>query len=1090
MSVLIEMDRHGDRIRKFGFILLILIISLIQMDCSRRRFSFPGYYYWRTSRLVEYVATEEESNRFMESLRAGGDSMIAVLEEFWSVRDPIPETELNEYRNWFEARVTTGWDSLISPLTGEPDGRITPYIYFGIPTSVKVLPHSLDDALVYWVYAPDFEVPESASEYHLFDDLEFTFSFVRDAIGVHRRDRDGGDHDPVLPYLTPDEVAELDAILRDEEKDVRLRMTAAWRLRADPTYRSLGVLLRAAATPDTLVRRVIQAAIQPLEVAIDEQTGTIQPIAAEVDSFHMQRYTTYDRDLLYRMRRIALLRGPTPELPDSLYLAALREQPFDPASELPEEDVLELLQIAERDRGLLNDRGWLSQAEAESLYSGVLGRARDLLDSEDPLDAHMMLEPLLRHELIGNPEAWHLDALSMLETHEPGGRDQAEEKIRKALRLDPGNLRYQLTHANILSRRTFDRYADQNLNRILEEAPSLAGAYALKARIRLEIVWKLGWRAGGWGTPLPMQGTSRSQRIDEALGLLDRALVLEPGNEFATWWLGMHYILAGRWIDVIRVMNYLIEQGQHIAEAYLGRGLAFQTLGQFDLAWQDYRIGLELLPDHIRMIAGDPRWAMPPSSGGVTLQGEGAPSSRSPTGAGAPTGRDSGQRQSTDRDLFWRARDPFFATGLNERLMEQYRRFAHVTWHFALPQLGLKGWQTHRGRIYLRYGEPMTQTELERWRLRGGKIGEGVPEELALDSTTGRSIGLVQYEYWYYEGFRIPLEIGMLTGNRTIPVPQAYARLMETVPESPRVTGGRDFVDLDRIDLGSTWYRFENPDGDLELILHSQYPRLEFFGLGPDDEERFTAGLTLLGPDWRRIASQDFEIHSWQFMHDRSMALVAPPFTLPRAQVPTGDIYCAIEVIPDGAGPVFSARDTMAVPEGGALRMSSLVMASRVEEGESIEELFPGTYLSRSDKAIIPLQQGAFHRYSPVFMYFEIYGLANDEFGVHRFELIVETREVQENTNRTALEEIGRLFGRSQQEGMVRLFFERDGISDWAVETFEVLFDQNSSAMDFLVTLQIRDLVSNREVTESILLHGFRTPYEIPPSDIPRPNHE
>ncbi|MFC1529118.1 GWxTD domain-containing protein [Gemmatimonadota bacterium] len=1070
-------------IRKFLFLLLILVVCLVHEGCSGRRYSYPGYFTWRISRLVEYVATEEESNRIRESYRNRDDSMVAALEDFWSVRDPLPETELNEYRNRFEGRVTAGWDSLISPLTGEPDGRITPYIYFGLPTSIKVLPHSLDDALVYWVYTPDFEVPESASDYPQLRDLEFSFSFVRDAIGVHRRDREGGDHDPALPYLTPDEMGELEAILLDEEEDIRLRMTAAWRLRADPTSQPLGILLRAAALPDTLLRKVIQAAIQPLEVAVDDQTGNIQPIAAEVDSFHMRRYGTYDRDLLYRMRRIALLRGPTPELPDSLYLAGLRQEPFDPASELPEEDVVELLEIAERDRDLLHDRGWLSQAEAESLYSGVLGRARDLLDSENPLDAHTMLEPLLRHELSGNPEAWHLDALAMLETHEPGGRAQAEEKIRKAQRLAPGNLRYQLTLANILSRRTFDVYADQNLNRILEEAPSLAGAYALKARIRLEVVWRLGWRAGGWGTPLPMQGTSRSQQIDEALGLLDRALVLEPDNEFATWWLGMHYILTGRWIDVIRVMNYLIDQGQHLAEAYLGRGLAFQTLGQFDLAWQDYLTGLELLPDHVHQLADDPRWAMPPSIGGVTLRGERAPSQGRPIAAGVSADRESGQQSLTDRDLFWRARDPLFATGLNERLMEQYRRFAHVTWHFALPQLGLKGWQTHRGRIYLRYGEPMTQTELERWRLRGGKIGEGVPEELALDSQAGRSIGLVQYEYWYYEGFRIPLEIGMLTGNRTVPVPRAYERLMETIPESPRVTGGRDFVDLDRIDLGSTWYRFENPGGDLELILHSQYPKLEFFGLGPDDEEQFIAGLTLLGPDWQRIAYQDFELQWWQFMHDRSMALVAPPILLPRAQVPTGDIYCAIEVIPDGAGPVFSARDTMSVPEWDALRMSSLVMAGRIEEGEAIEDLFPGTYLKRSDRAIIPLQHGAFHRYSPVFLYFEIYGLENDEFGAHRYEMTVETREIPENTSRTTLEEIGRLFGRDQQEGMVRLFFERDGISDRAAETFEVLFDQNSDAMDFLVTLQIRDLISDRVVKESIVLEGYRAPHEIPPSN-------
>lgn len=1065
--------------------LLIPLAVFVLGNCAKHPYTFFSFFQLRTRLILEQIVDEEIKEGLRRATRAGGDSFSVYLGRFWADRDPTPGTELNEFQNRFEARLAAGWDSLISPMSGFPDSRITPYVLYGLPTRIHVLPHSREETLVYWIYSPDFEVPESVSQYPQLKDLGLTISFVRDRLGVHTRDREGENFDPELPFLTDEEIHELSEILQNEQSDPRLCMAAAWRLRADPGHKALGALLASAGTPDEHVRAVIQAAIQPLNIVEDSSSGELVPVAASVDSSYMQQRSYYDRDLINRMRRIAILDGPTHVKPDSLYLERVRGEPYDPYGELPEDIIQTLQEAAANDENMLRGLGWLSQEEADSLFTGILGSARSLLDSEDPMAAHELLDPLLKEDLAKSAEAWHLDALSLAESNEPGGRDQAEERIRKALRLDPGNLRYQLSLAQILSRRTFDRYADQNLDRILNEVPSVADTYALKAKIRLEILWNIGWRAGGWGSSLTERTRPRQERVAEALGLLNMALVLDPDNDFATWLLGTHFMRTGRWVKVIRVMTYLIEHEAHEAEAYLGRGLAFHNLGLLEAAHQDYQAGLASLPPDIRMLADDPRWALPSSHGGLTLLNPIHPQaacSVAPDQSRTRTDQEQDEAAGSERDTFWRAKDPLFATEVNERLVEQYRRFAHVTWWFALPYLGLRGWETHRGRIYLRYGEPMTLTELTRWRLQGGRALEGLPDEFSIEGHASGGYGLVRYEYWYYDGFKIPLRVGMLTGDYLVPSPEVIEELTEVVPESPRVMGAREVVDFRHLQLGTKWYRFEDENGNLDLVLQTQFPRPEVVGPDIDELKSYAFELTLLDGGWGRIAHSNLDLPEWLFMHDRSLPLVVPAFTLPRAELLLDELYAAIELVPPGEGPAYASRDTILVPGQGVLRMSDLIAASIIVDLDEAGDLFPGTYIERASQAIVPIQDDRYHEEYPLHLYFEIYGLTLDQFNATQYQMAVEITALDEGKrSSTVVDVLGRLLGREQQEGSVRMIFEREGINSRAVEQTRVVFLSDTEATEYRVTVEVTDQVSGNVVKNSIILRSIRHPYSLLP---------
>ncbi|MBN2008619.1 GWxTD domain-containing protein [candidate division KSB1 bacterium] len=55
---------------------------------------------------------------------------------------------------------------------------------------------------------------------------------------------------------------------------------------------------------------------------------------------------------------------------------------------------------------------------------------------------------------------------------------------------------------------------------------------------------------------------------------------------------------------------------------------------------------------------------------------------------------------------FWKQRDPTPDTEENELKDEYYQRVAYVSKNFSVPNFQKAGWDTDRGKIYLKYGAP------------------------------------------------------------------------------------------------------------------------------------------------------------------------------------------------------------------------------------------------------------------------------------------------------------------------------------------------------------------------------------------------
>ena len=113
------------------------------------------------------------------------------------------------------------------------------------------------------------------------------------------------------------------------------------------------------------------------------------------------------------------------------------------------------------------------------------------------------------------------------------------------------------------------------------------------------------------------------------------------------------------------------------------------------------------------------------------------------------------ERQKTDEERqyfveqFWARRDPSPGTPENEYKEEHYRRIAYANGHFAFAPGNLPGWQTDRGRVYIKFGPP---DEIDSHPAGGGYDRPA--------SEGGGRVNTYPFEDWRYSHFE---GVGSLT---------------------------------------------------------------------------------------------------------------------------------------------------------------------------------------------------------------------------------------------------------------------------------------------------------------------------------------
>ena len=436
------------------------------------------------------------------------------------------------------------------------------------------------------------------------------------------------------------------------------------------------------------------------------------------------------------------------------------------------------------------------------------------------------------------------------------------------------------------------------------------------------------------------------------------AIASNPGHVEAAVRLLGHLAADESWAEYMHVARQLVISAPEDARSNLFLGLALHKAGLDQAADSIFDAAVALMSPEERLIFDD-------VSPLLTRRGREVYSQLDSTG------------RATASTAFFVSTDPLFLTEANERRLEHYSRLAWGELKYASPAMGIRGWQSERGLIWVRYGKPWQSYQccyggggrMEYW-----SYGPNGPVFVFSRSLT--------YRHARHYGYSKAIEEQL-----AVSAPQAYQPAVITAVYR----------------LPFQLARFRGDDYDLTRV--EIYAAVPLDSLGVDVSASLETGLFVFDRDYlnellaRRLTA----------VADQPRMGLTYGF-----QLPVGLYSFGLEAREEGpenlARPVGRARDTLAVPgfPEGRLSISDLLLADGLRALSERPRV-------REDLRIWPSRTLSFYSGDPVHVYFEVYGLATDSdgFARYRVELAVEDAE-----DRNVVERIAR--------GVVQLFSRGD----------------------------------------------------------------
>jgi len=160
--------------------------------------------------------------------------------------------------------------------------------------------------------------------------------------------------------------------------------------------------------------------------------------------------------------------------------------------------------------------------------------------------------------------------------------------------------------------------------------------------------------------------------FDLAGRFLKESLVSDPSRISALGELVRLYAEEGLWADADEACRQAARDNKDRFEPWLYRGLVAQLQNQSEVAMEWFDRAIDAMPDNLRSVF-----------------------------TGTPAFVDDSTKSATE---YWEQRDPWRVTATNERLADHYARLAYSELWYGGG--GVRGWNTERGMVVLRYGIP------------------------------------------------------------------------------------------------------------------------------------------------------------------------------------------------------------------------------------------------------------------------------------------------------------------------------------------------------------------------------------------------
>lgn len=340
-------------------------------------------------------------------------------------------------------------------------------------------------------------------------------------------------------------------------------------------------------------------------------------------------------------------------------------------------------------------------------------------------------------------------------------------------------------------------------------------------------------------------------------------------------------------------------------------------------------------------------------------------------------------------ERFWKVSNPLLLSEFNERLLEHYSRMAYANLYFGVPKLGIEGWKTDRGEVYIRYGEPLYKSKTRPFLSNSGFF-------------TSKS------DVWSYDGFNLSFDDYAMDGNYKLSWERGNSErfgsglrsnifsfeLFEKIKKEAiqlYTPKGKQF----NVNFGIYSFRNISPDNlnRTDSYLVYEIPMRDSTGKLLSRYEPYETGLFLFD----RLFTPLFEKRS-QSSLDKIKLIMGDKRNNDKIDAlqfnsPVDTVSFAFEVRKGRDSSFYSYHALFERPDykEGEFLLSDIVLATAVSNSEEI----PGS-IKRNEFYIAPRVRPVFNRKEEIYLYYEAYGLKIGGDNLTDFEQIITVQEHKE----------------------------------------------------------------------------------------------
>ncbi|KPK95927.1 hypothetical protein AMJ80_02870 [bacterium SM23_31] len=532
-------------------------------------------------------------------------------------------------------------------------------------------------------------------------------------------------------------------------------------------------------------------------------------------------------------------------------------------------------------------------------------------------------------------------------------------------------------------------------------------------------------------------------------------LEIDPDNRDALYRQGLVYFDSDSLKEFAKLFEKLTEKYTDDKDGHLFLGLAYHRLNDYDKAHKQYETAKGLMSNDERAVFSNVGYL---KVGGL---------------------KETEIRTSeSDTSKFWYQRDPLFLTPYSERQLEHYSRVAEANLRFSIPREDIEGWQTDRGKIFIKYGA----SEKRKIFANNDAFDIGTVKSFKKfyyimfkrDLNIDFYVDYNKHDYWYYPDFTFMFETGFGDEKNNYKLGtsmsglnfQEIAEEVETeFPEYYKYEPKGLFIDFP-FDVAT--FRGEKGRTRMEVYYGVPFNKVRFEEEGEYYYGNYEVGLFLHDRNWKR-ALEDVQDKDLQF-EVTAIDTSSDSFTVDQLinHVAPDSYYFAVEMRDLYSDNIGTYRDTLELKEYGygSLKISDIQLASNIKMLDSLGAVI------RENLIIIPNPPRFYRANQPIYIYYEIYNLFMDAFPGNTDYTVEYSIQYIGEEKYSVVDYIRRLIVNEKQELGVTTIFTRHGI-DRDECSFLCLDHNLTKPGPYQLTLKVTDNIAQKTVEKSVLLRLF-----------------